>query len=126
MNRIECLTDSQCQSLSGGDLLADLFHQRVIRTIKRIPKGRVATYGQIAALCDSPRAARQVVRALHSSSKKEKLPWHRVINSKGRISLLPSSGFEEQKALLEREGIVFKLDGSIDLKKYQWAPRIKS
>ena len=98
------------------------FNQRVIDLIKSIPKGNVATYGQIAALAGNPRGARMVVRVLHTSSKKEKLPWHRVINSKGKISLPPGSGFELQKALLEKEGIIFKDDDSIDLKRFLRKP----
>jgi len=98
------------------------FHQRVIDVIKSIPKGKVATYGQIAALAGNPRAARMVVRVLHSSSGKEKLPWHRVINSKGSISLKPGTGYEVQKVLLKKEGIVFKEDDTIDLKRFLWKP----
>jgi methylated-DNA-protein-cysteine methyltransferase-like protein len=77
------------------------FHERVVRVIKKIPKGKVATYGQIATMAGSPRAACQVVRTLHSSSKKEKLPWHRVINSQGKIGLKEYQGYELQKAMLE-------------------------
>ncbi len=99
------------------------FHQKVVKVIKNIPRGKVATYGQIAALAGSPRAARQVVRALHTSSDKEKLPWHRVINSKGKISLKPNSGYEIQKAMLEDEKVIFAADDSIDLKKYLWQPK---
>ena len=99
------------------------FHQKVVKVIKKIPRGKVATYGQIAALAGSPRAARQVVRALHTSSDKEKLPWHRVINSKGYISLKPNSGYEIQKAMLEDEKVIFAADDSIDLKKYLWQPK---
>jgi len=98
------------------------FHQRVIDIIKSIPKGKVATYGQIAALAGNPRGARVVVRVLHSSSGKENLPWHRVINSKGSISLKPGTGYEVQKALLKKEGIVFKEDDTIDLKRFLWKP----
>lgn len=103
--------------------MPDSFHKRVIETIKIIPRGRVATYGRIAAMAGNPRAARQVVRALHSSSDKENLPWHRVINSKGKISLRPGSGYELQRALLEGEGITFGLQDIIDLNKYQWSPK---
>jgi methylated-DNA-protein-cysteine methyltransferase-like protein len=99
------------------------FHQSIVKTIKRIPRGKVATYGQIALLAGDPRAARQVSRALHSSSDKEGLPWHRVINSRGQISLPLGSGHELQRALLEAEGVTFKLDGSIDLKRFLWLPR---
>ena len=98
------------------------FHDRVKVVIKKIPKGRVATYGQIAACAGNPRAARQVVRVLHSSSLKDKLPWHRVINREGRISLKPNLGYEIQKALLLKEGISFDKDDTIDLGRFLWQP----
>ena len=98
------------------------FHDRVKIVIKRIPKGRVATYGQIAACAGNPRAARQVVRALHSSSQKDKLPWHRVINREGRISLKPNQGYEIQRALLLKEGISFGKNDTIDLGRFLWQP----
>jgi methylated-DNA-protein-cysteine methyltransferase-like protein len=98
------------------------FHQRVIEIIKKIPEGKVATYGQIAAYAGSPQAARQVVRILHSSSRKENLPWHRVVNSEGRISLKPNQGYEIQKALLKKEGIRFDLQDTIDFNRYLWSP----
>ena len=98
------------------------FTERVIDLLKKIPKGKVASYGQIAALAGSPRAARQVVRILHSSSKKHNLPWHRVIGSNGKISLKPHQGYEIQKAVLEKEKVQFKPDGSIDLQIYRWEP----
>jgi methylated-DNA-protein-cysteine methyltransferase-like protein len=66
------------------------FSQRVKDVIKKIPRGKIATYGQSAACAGNPRAARQVVWTLNSSSRKDKLPWHRVINSKGQISLKPN------------------------------------
>ncbi|MBN2353637.1 MAG: MGMT family protein [Spirochaetales bacterium] len=94
------------------------FHQAVIDLVKNIPRGRVATYGRIAALVGSPRAARQVVRTLHSSSAKEGLSWHRVVNAQGRIALPPGEGGELQRAMLEKEGIVFSEDGGIDLHRY--------
>ena len=95
---------------------------QIISLIKRIPRGKVATYGQIAALAGNPRGARAVIWILHSSSGKEKLPWHRVINGKGQISLKPGNGYEEQRAMLESEGVEFTLYGTIDLEKYQWNP----
>ena len=97
--------------------------QRIKEIIKSIPKGRVATYGQIAAFAGNPRAARQVVRVLHACSDKDKLPWQRVINSKGTISLRQGEGYEIQKALLKREGICFGESGRIDLEKFLWKPR---
>jgi methylated-DNA-protein-cysteine methyltransferase-like protein len=99
------------------------FASHIISIIKRIPRGRVATYGQIAALAGNPRGARAVIWLLHSSSGKEKLSWHRVINSKGMISLRPGNGYEEQRALLEREGVQFDLYGRIDLDIYLWNPK---
>ncbi len=104
--------------------MATLFHQSAIKIIKRIPKGKVATYGQIAALSGSPQAARQIVRILHSSSRKEKLPWHRVINKSGKISLKPGEGYEEQKGLLLNEGVTFNVDDSINLDKHLWTPKV--
>lgn len=101
--------------------MTDSFHLRVVALIKKIPEGRVATYGQIAAMAGSPRGARQVVRTLHSSSTKEGLPWHRVINVKGRISLPHGGGYEEQQELLEADGIVFMANGAIALDRYLWS-----
>jgi len=96
------------------------FSSQIISLIKRIPKGRVATYGQLAALAGNPKGSRAVVWLLHSSSGKEKLPWHRVINSRGTISLQPGQGYEEQRALLESEGVEFGLPGKTDLARFQW------
>ena len=96
------------------------FTQDALRIIKHIPHGRVMTYGRVASLAGQPGGARQVSRILHSMSRKYELPWHRVINSEGRISLGPSQGRELQKALLESEGIEFSANGSLDLKIYLW------
>lgn len=98
------------------------FTERVIEIIKNIPEGRVMTYGQIAGLAGSPRAARQVVRALHSMSRKHRLPWHRVINSKGQIAIQDDESHQEQLFSLESEGIEIGLNGVIDLEKFQWRP----
>lgn len=97
------------------------FYQSVKEIIKAIPPGKVATYGQIATYAGNPRGARQVAWVLHSSSRKEQLPWHRVVNGKGRISLT-GSGYEMQKALLEKEGITFDSDDTIDFDLYLWRP----
>lgn len=96
------------------------FSTRVISLIQQIPKGRVATYGQLAAQAGSPRAARQVVRLLHSSSHSRSLPWHRVINRYGAISLLHGEGFEEQASLLTAEGVTVDEEGRISLPVYQY------
>ena len=94
--------------------------KEIIDLIKAIPSGKVATYGQIACSAGNPTAARQVAYILHSSSRKEELPWHRIINSKGGISLKKGHGYERQKQLLLDEGIVFDNDDRIDLLRYAW------
>ncbi|MBE0712430.1 MAG: MGMT family protein, partial [Candidatus Aminicenantes bacterium] len=82
------------------------FTRMVKDAIRAIPSGRVATYGQIAALAGRERAARGVAWILHSSSCAAGLPWHRVINVRGAISLGCGRGFEEQKKRLAAEGVV--------------------
>jgi methylated-DNA-protein-cysteine methyltransferase-like protein len=94
--------------------------QQAVNIIRNIPEGRVLTYGVVAALAGKPRGARQISRILHSMSKKYDLPWHRIVNSKGKISLKQSRGYELQKALLESEGIKFSKTDTIDLKLYSW------
>ena len=92
------------------------FTKLVIDIISNIPYGKVMTYGQIAAYAGNPRGARQVSRILHSMSNNYHLPWHRVINSKGGISLTGEPGFK-QGELLSQEGIEV-INKKIDLKKY--------
>lgn len=96
------------------------FTQKALELICQIPEGRVLTYGRAAALAGNPNGARQISRLLHSMSRKYDLPWHRIINSKGKISLRPSHGYELQKALLESEGVVFSKTDTIDLTVYLW------
>ena len=103
----------------------DSFKELVIQFICAIPEGKVATYGQIAALAGSPRAARQVGYILHDSQGKD-LPWQRVINANGGLSTYRLGHGELQKALLEAEGIRFNKDDRINLDKYQWQPEIKN
>jgi methylated-DNA-protein-cysteine methyltransferase-like protein len=96
------------------------FTLKIIKLIKNIPEGKVLTYGKIAKLAGNPRAARQVSWLLHSSTKKYDLPWHRVINSLGKIALNSQDGKDYQKILLEKEGIKFDDGNKVDLKKYLW------
>ena len=86
----------------------------------RIPEGRVATYGQIARLINRPRGARQIGYALAALSDDRQVPWHRVVNSKGGSSTdaLPGSEPGRQRRLLEAEGIEFRDNGTLDLKRY--------
>jgi methylated-DNA-protein-cysteine methyltransferase-like protein len=95
-----------------------LFTERIKQIIKQIPYGKVATYGQIAFMAGNHGAARQVAWVLHSCSEKDNLPWHRVINREGKISLRPGEGYEEQRQLLENEGVVFDENGCIDLEQF--------
>lgn len=94
------------------------FTLAVIEVIRSIPRGKVLTYGQVAELAGNPRAARQVSRILHSCSSKYKLPWHRVINSSGKISFVEKYARNQQKLLLEKEGVKFNKKGVIDLDLY--------
>ncbi|MFD2923580.1 MGMT family protein [Halobacillus naozhouensis] len=94
------------------------FTEKVIAIIMEIPEGRVMTYGQIARVAGSPRAARQVVRVLHSMSRKYHLPWHRVINSKGEIAIQDEESAMEQQLSLESEGVVV-INKVVDLTTYQ-------
>jgi methylated-DNA-protein-cysteine methyltransferase-like protein len=96
------------------------FTERVCEVIAAIPEGKVATYGQIAVMAGNQRSARQVVRILHTLSRSRNLPWHRVVNVKGRISLPVGAGFELQRELLENEGIVFDGRGVIDFAVFRW------
>lgn len=96
------------------------FTKNALHVIKNIPEGRVLTYGMAAVFAGKPRGARQISRLLHSMSKKHDLPWHRVVNAKGKISLKPSQGYELQKALLESEGVKFSRTDTIDLSIYLW------
>ena len=96
------------------------FTENTISIIQNIPEGRVISYGLIAKLVGDARAARQVSWILHSSTRKYDLPWHRVINSKGRIAIKFIDGKEYQKYLLEQEGIEVSENYEIDLDKYLW------
>jgi len=96
------------------------FTNNVVHIIKNIPKGKVLTYGFIAKLAGNPRAARQVSWILHSSSKKYNLPWHRVISSNGILSMDSIEDKQYHKKLLELEGVEFRGEFKIDLKKYLW------
>lgn len=95
------------------------FSERVWQIIAAIPKGKVTTYGDVALLAGSPRAARQVGGVLRRLPPGSKLPWFRVINRHGRISLQGDDLFRQRDAL-EAEGIDVSDDGEIELAKYRW------
>jgi methylated-DNA-protein-cysteine methyltransferase-like protein len=92
----------------------------IIAVIKSIPKGMVASYGQIARLAGYANGARQVVRILHTCSEKYDLPWYRVVNIKGEIALSIYSGADEQRARLEAEGVTFISEYKVNLEKHLW------
>jgi methylated-DNA-protein-cysteine methyltransferase-like protein len=97
--------------------------ERVYAVVRGIPRGHVATYGQVARLAGLDRNARLVGYALHALPRHTLVPWHRVINVRGRISLKPSGGVDvTQRLLLEREGIKFDGRGRVDLKRFGWNP----
>ncbi len=102
-----------------------LRRDRILAVIRRIPKGRVATYGQVAALAGYPGHARQVGYALHDLADGSHVPWQRVINAKGEVSPRSSGGPEAglQRHLLEEEGVTFDRRGRVDLERHRWEPR---
>ena len=99
-----------------------LYRERVYRIVRRIPKGRVMTYGQIAYLLGEGYTPRTVGFVMHGAD--DETPWHRVINSQGRCStggvVLPS---DKQQRMLEDEGVKFDGQGRCDLEKFLWQPR---
>ncbi len=98
------------------------FKDLVIEIIKSIPYGKVTTYGTVATLAGSPRSAREVGYLLHSLTEKHNLPWQRVINKKGFISIRGNDVNMKnlQKSLLDEEGVAVSEDFMVDLKKYGW------
>jgi methylated-DNA-protein-cysteine methyltransferase-like protein len=96
--------------------------EKIYAIVRQIPAGRVATYGQIAALTAAGLPARIVGYALHGLPEKSDIPWHRVINSRGTISFSPGRDNYDslQRRLLEDEGVFFNPEGKVDLRKYLW------
>ena len=97
------------------------WNQAVWSMVAQIPVGKVASYGQIAALLGHPRRARQVGYALHATPEYLSIPWQRVVNRKGEISFPEDSRqYHLQRALLEADGVVFAPNGRIDWKSFGW------
>lgn len=97
------------------------FSEKVYQIVMKIPQGRVATYAQVAKLCGSPRAARAVGSALHKNPKYGIIPCYRVVNRNGRLSYsFAFGGINQQKLLLESEGVFVDEKYQIDLLKYGW------
>jgi len=99
-------------------------YARIYTVVRRVPRGRVATYGQIAELAGLPGHARQVGYALHALSDGSTVPWHRVLNAAGGVSLRKVPGADlTQRQLLEREGVTFDARGRVALARVRWRPR---
>jgi methylated-DNA-protein-cysteine methyltransferase-like protein len=98
-------------------------YERIYAVVRRIPRGRVCTYGGVAALAGNPGRARQVGYALHALPEHTSVPWHRVINAQGRISLRRPGGDLEQRYRLEDEGVVFNVAGVVSLERFGWSGR---
>lgn len=97
---------------------------RIYEIVRRIPSGRVATYGQVAELAGLGGHARQVGYALSALPAGTAVPWHRVLNARGEVSLRSEAGAElSQRMLLEREGVRFDARGRVPLEQVRWRPR---
>ena len=100
-------------------------YPRIYETVLRIPRGRVATYGQVAAVAGIPHAPRVAGYALHALPPGSPVPWHRVVAAGGRLSLgkLDPSGALTQRLRLEHEGVRFDGRGCVDMERHTWRPR---
>lgn len=100
-------------------------YRLIYAVVSRIPKGRVATYGQVAMLSGLPGQARLAGYALHALPNSTRVPWHRVVNAKGEISPRSQTYSMDipQRLLLEAEAVVFDDRGRISLRLFQWRPR---
>jgi methylated-DNA-protein-cysteine methyltransferase related protein len=99
----------------------------IYKTVRRIPRGRVATYGQVAELAGLEGQARQVGYALHALPTGSDVPWHRVINAHGEVSPRSSGDSHElQRLLLEAEGVDFDVRSRLDLKRFRWRAKARS
>jgi methylated-DNA-protein-cysteine methyltransferase-like protein len=97
--------------------------EMILAAVRRIPRGRVCTYGNVAEVAGLPRRARLVGTVLRQTPAGRGLPWYRVINAGGRISFpVGSDAYARQRHKLEAEGVVF-VGGRVDLRRYGWPPR---
>ena len=111
-------------SLGMTQYIAAMFKDKVITFIKKVPRGKVVSYGQVAAACGKPNGAREVGRILRSIDSSEiPIPWWRVLNNQGVISIKGNwtASKELQMELLRKEGIEVNKDYTLDMKKYRWS-----
>jgi methylated-DNA-protein-cysteine methyltransferase-like protein len=108
--------------LQTTPLNADAAVAAICAVVSRIPKGWVATYGQIATMAGLPRRARLVGQVLQRLDPAMRIPWHRVVNAKGEVSYAPSrnGGDALQRCLLEKEGVEFNGGNRFELERYRW------
>ena len=99
---------------------ARVFQREVLSIVSQIPRGKVTTYGNVAALAGWPSHSRMVGRTLRYTPGAELLPCHRVVNKEGRTA----PGWLEHRRLLEAEGVVFKRNGHVDMGRHLWRPEI--
>ncbi len=101
------------------------WYPAIYRVVRRIPEGRVATYGQVAFLAGAGGQARLVGYAMHAAAPDDRVPWHRVVNARGEISARSAGPGASvmQRLRLEREGVEFDARGRIALERFRWAPR---
>ena len=112
--------DIECMIAESYDLISDNPTKRIYEVVKKIPKGKVATYGQVADLAGDKRMARAVGNALHKNPDPDNIPCFRVVNAKGELAgEFAFGGAGEQAKLLEADGIEVT-DGRVNLEKYQW------
>ena len=101
---------------------------RILAVVRRIPRGRVASYGQVARMAGLPRHARHVGYALHGLPTGSPIPWHRVINARGAISLrgMDLGAADTQRLRLENEGVRFDVRGRVSFERHGWKPSLAS
>jgi methylated-DNA-protein-cysteine methyltransferase-like protein len=108
---------------AAGSARAESSYERIYRVVQRIPRGRVASYGDVAHLAGLGAAARQVGYALHALPEASRVPWQRVVNARGEIPARASGGEVAQRRILEREGVRFDARGRVDLARCRWRAR---
>lgn len=104
-----------------GAISARSTHERIYAVVRRVPRGQVATYGQIAEAARLPGQPRLVGYALHALPSSTAVPWHRVVNARGMVSIRSDGAASlSQRLLLEREGVTFDARGRLSLKRFGW------
>lgn len=101
--------------------MSSRLYDQFYAVVRRVPRGKVATYGQIAVIAGFPRHARHVGHALRALPEGSRVPWHRIINASGRVSARSYPGPDDlQRQLLEDEGIQLSPSGRVNLDRYRW------